>query len=309
MESRGVSVLTLLIALGGVVSMTGGAFAAQCGRAAWYDLGGQTASGERSDGSALAAAHRTLPFGTRVRVENLSNGREVVVRINDRGPFVGGRVIDVTRAAAEKLGMIQSGTAKVRVSVVDGGAKLDGACDDPAPRVLTADAVAAGATRAKPKPEPAEAAAPPADTRTTAAKAPAEEPGTVAATPSPNEAKPVQRNSGKVLVATAFYDEGTGDSDAAPVRSKAAAPDAAAFADEPQVEDLEDAKVVASLVDIPLPRPRPAVFDNAAPVFNQTLALRFLDAFAPGESRLDLNSALGYAPIAPTVPRGAVITE
>src|SRR5262245_5720907 len=122
-ESRGVSVLALLAGLVGAALVSGDAAAAQCGKAAWYDLGGQTASGERSDGSALAAAHRTLPFGTRVRVENLSNGREVVVRINDRGPFVGGRVIDVTRAAAEELGMIKSGTANVRVSVVDGGAE------------------------------------------------------------------------------------------------------------------------------------------------------------------------------------------
>ena len=319
MESRGVSVLALLIGLGGVVSMTGGALAAQCGKAAWYDLGGQTASGEPSDGSSLAAAHRSLPFGTKVRVENLANGREVVVRINDRGPFVGGRVIDVTRAAAEKLGMINSGIAKVRVSVVDGKAKLDASCDDAAPRVLTADAVAAGANKAKAKPdpapagtqtasveEPAEPAAPPVETQTAAAEAPAEEPGTVAATPSPNEAKVANRGSGKVLVATVLYDEGTGESEPPRTRSKSAPSDAAAFTDEPQVEDLEDAKVVASLVDIPLPRPRPPVFDGAAPVFNQTLALRFLDAFAPGESRLEINAPLGYAPAA---PRGAVITE
>lgn len=76
--------------------------------------------------NALAAAHRSLPFGTRVRVDNLANGRSVVVRINDRGPFVGGRVIDVTRGAAEKLGMIRSGTAKVRVTVVDGSQYLKG---------------------------------------------------------------------------------------------------------------------------------------------------------------------------------------
>ena len=315
MELRGVSVLALLVGLGGVVSMTGGALAAQCGKAAWYDLSGQTASGERSDGSVLAAAHRSLPFGTKVRVENLSNGREVVVRINDRGPFVGGRVIDVTRAAAEKLGMIQSGTAKVRVSVVDGGARLDSSCKDPAPRVLTADAVAAGATKAKAKPEPvpadtqtaavdepAEAEAAPAETQTAAVDTPSDEPDTAAATPSPNESKPGNKRSGKVLVATVQYDEGTGESNA----SKAAEEDAAAFADEPQVEDLEDAKMVATLVDIPLPHPRPPVFDGAAPVFNQTLALRFLDAFAPGGSRLEFSAPLGYAPIA---PRGAVITE
>jgi rare lipoprotein A len=82
-------------------------------------MGSRTASGEKMDANALAAAHRTLPFGTEVLVENLANHKSVVVRINDRGPFVGGRVIDVTRGAAARLGMISSGTARVKVSVVD----------------------------------------------------------------------------------------------------------------------------------------------------------------------------------------------
>jgi rare lipoprotein A len=89
-------------------------------------MGTRTASGERMNAKALAAAHRTLPFGTRVRVENLANGRSVVVRVNDRGPFVRGRVIDVTQAAAQRLGMIRSGTAPVRVTVVDGRKQLAG---------------------------------------------------------------------------------------------------------------------------------------------------------------------------------------
>ena len=76
--------------------------------------------------NALAAAHRSLPFGTRVRVDNLKNGRSVVVRINDRGPFVRGRVIDLTRGAAQQIGMIGSGTASVRVTVVDGSRHLQG---------------------------------------------------------------------------------------------------------------------------------------------------------------------------------------
>ena len=100
--------------------------AAQCGKASWYKMGTRTASGEAMNANALAAAHRTLPFGTRVRVENLGNGRSVVVRINDRGPFVGGRVIDVTRGAAVQLGMIGSGTAKVKVTVVGGNGNLSG---------------------------------------------------------------------------------------------------------------------------------------------------------------------------------------
>jgi len=76
----------------------------------------------------LAGAHRSLPFGTMVKVENLINGKAVVVRINDRGPFVTGRVIDVTKAAAQQLGMMGSGVIPVRLTVVDGKATLSGAC-------------------------------------------------------------------------------------------------------------------------------------------------------------------------------------
>jgi rare lipoprotein A len=91
----------------------------QTGRASWYDLEAKTASGEAMDGEALTAAHPSLPFGSKVRVANLDNGRSVVVRINDRGPFGNGRIIDVSRAAAEQLGMIGTGTARVSVSPVD----------------------------------------------------------------------------------------------------------------------------------------------------------------------------------------------
>jgi rare lipoprotein A len=77
---------------------------------------------------ALAAAHRTLPFGTQVKVQNLGNGRAVVVRINDRGPFVRGRVIDVTKAAAQQLGFIGNGIARVKLTVVDGQGRLYGNC-------------------------------------------------------------------------------------------------------------------------------------------------------------------------------------
>ncbi len=96
--------------------------AGQIGHASWYALTSKTASGERMNPSALTAAHRSLPFGTKVLVENLRNGRSVVVRINDRGPFVGGRIIDVSKGAAAQLGMIHSGTAKVRVTPASGGA-------------------------------------------------------------------------------------------------------------------------------------------------------------------------------------------
>lgn len=111
----------------GAVLQSGEALAgSQCGKASWYKMGHTTASGERMNADALAAAHRTLPFGTKVKVENLANGRSVVVRINDRGPFTGGRIIDVTRGAAEQLGMIRAGVARVKVTVVDGGSQLNG---------------------------------------------------------------------------------------------------------------------------------------------------------------------------------------
>jgi rare lipoprotein A len=90
---------------------------AQSGVASVYSYaGGRTASGERGSPSALTAAHRTLPFGTRVRVTNRNNGRSVVVRVNDRGPFVRGRIIDLTPAAARALGF--SSLANVSVEVI-----------------------------------------------------------------------------------------------------------------------------------------------------------------------------------------------
>ena len=80
--------------------------------------GRPTASGARYDPDELTAAHRTLPFGTHVRVTNLANDRSVVVVINDRGPFKSGRVIDVSRRAARDLGFLQAGTARVKLHVV-----------------------------------------------------------------------------------------------------------------------------------------------------------------------------------------------
>ena len=91
------------------------------GSASWY--GGQfhgrtTANGERYDMNGLTAAHRSLPFGTRVRVTNLRNGRSVTVRINDRGPYVGKRIIDLSRGAAQAVNMIRMGVALVRLEVL-----------------------------------------------------------------------------------------------------------------------------------------------------------------------------------------------
>lgn len=92
------------------------------GRASWYGPGfhgRRSASGEVFDQNALTAAHRTLPFGTIVRVTNVHNGASVTVRINDRGPFGGGRVLDLSTGAARAIGMIQAGVATVRADIVD----------------------------------------------------------------------------------------------------------------------------------------------------------------------------------------------
>jgi rare lipoprotein A len=91
---------------------------AMLGLASFYSDDLETASGERFDTRWLSAAHPSLPFGTRLRVTNVGNGRSVTVRVNDRGPFVRGRIIDVTSAAAEALGMIDAGLAKVTLSIV-----------------------------------------------------------------------------------------------------------------------------------------------------------------------------------------------
>ena len=96
----------------------------QCGEASWYERGGSmTASGETVDPKSLTAAHRSIPFGDRVLVENLDNGQVVTVTINDRGPFVDGRIIDISRAAADKLQLRGDGVARVRISTLDPQAK------------------------------------------------------------------------------------------------------------------------------------------------------------------------------------------
>ncbi len=92
------------------------------GMASYYGdelAGNRTASGERFNPSQMTAAHRSLPFGSMVRVTTLSNGDSVIVRINDRGPFSHGRVIDVSHAAAREIGMHRSGTARVKLALLD----------------------------------------------------------------------------------------------------------------------------------------------------------------------------------------------
>jgi rare lipoprotein A len=89
-----------------------------CGKASWYALNSRTASGETMNPAKMTAAHRNLRFGTKLRVTNKRNGRSVVVRINDRGPFIKGRIVDVSKAAAAKLGMIRSGHAPVCIEKI-----------------------------------------------------------------------------------------------------------------------------------------------------------------------------------------------
>ena len=88
------------------------------GIASFYSEGSKTASGEKFNPNELTAAHPTLPFGTKLRVTNTSTGRSVTVRINDRGPYVPGRVVDVSYSAAQELGMVGRGVAPVKLDVV-----------------------------------------------------------------------------------------------------------------------------------------------------------------------------------------------
>ena len=119
-----ISLLTVMLAGCGSVFGPGaprrGKF--QIGMASWYGPGyhgNMCASGEIYDMYKLTAAHRELPFGTYVRVTNLRNGKKVVVRINDRGPFKRGRIIDLSYAAAKKIGMVKDGSTRVRVEIFD----------------------------------------------------------------------------------------------------------------------------------------------------------------------------------------------
>jgi rare lipoprotein A len=91
---------------------------AQNGLGSWYQLPGRTACGERMNPQAMTAAHRTLPCGTKIRVTNRRNGKSVEVRVNDRGPFKRGRIIDVSRAAADHIGLRRSGLAPVNLQVL-----------------------------------------------------------------------------------------------------------------------------------------------------------------------------------------------
>jgi len=127
------------------------------GGASWYGIQfhqRKTASGERFDMTAFTAAHKTLPFNTRVCVRSLVNGREVLVRINDRGPYASGRVIDLSRAAAEAIGMLGMGIKTVALSIADkdtdrcGGSEVGPA--DAQPQQAAPEATPRKATQAVP---------------------------------------------------------------------------------------------------------------------------------------------------------------
>ncbi len=110
------SVLVGFLAFGGFASQ--GEAKSLIGWASFYKSGKRTACGERFNPNGLTAAHRSLPFGTMVMVTNLKNGKSVVVRINDRGPFVRGRILDLSLGAARVVGLNLSGVAKIRFTVL-----------------------------------------------------------------------------------------------------------------------------------------------------------------------------------------------
>lgn len=114
------------------VFMAGQADAAQTGKASYYKHGSRTANGERFNPHGYTAAHRTLPFGTRVLVTNLKTGKSVIVRINDRGPHVKGRIIDLSYGAAKVVGITATGVAQVKIVALETAALAVPAAAEPA---------------------------------------------------------------------------------------------------------------------------------------------------------------------------------
>jgi rare lipoprotein A len=112
-NNKSAAIVAAAAVAGLMVAASASPASAQCGRASWYALHSRTASGEHMNPSALTAAHRSLPFGTRLKVTNKNNGKSVVVRINDRGPFIKGRVLDLSKGAARQLGFVNSGQTSV----------------------------------------------------------------------------------------------------------------------------------------------------------------------------------------------------
>lgn len=114
-------VFSVALAVSALLPQASASGLSSTGIASWYGPGFHgrlTANGERYDMYAMTAAHKTLKFGTKVEVTNTDNGKSVVVRINDRGPFVGGRVIDLSKSAADAIDMVGPGTAAVTIQVL-----------------------------------------------------------------------------------------------------------------------------------------------------------------------------------------------
>ncbi|OYX86756.1 MAG: hypothetical protein B7Y75_03040 [Azorhizobium sp. 35-67-5] len=130
MVFRGRIALTTIALSMGVLAPPALADTDQTGVASYYWQGKGTASGERFNANAMTAAHRSLPFNTKVQVTNLRNGRSVVVRINDRGPFIRGRIIDVSKAAAGELGFKGHGLTKVSIKVIGRDTEIASATPD-----------------------------------------------------------------------------------------------------------------------------------------------------------------------------------
>jgi peptidoglycan lytic transglycosylase len=113
MKLAAIAFAAVIMAYGPAMSAAKSAPKPECGEASWYDK-------SAGAGPGMSAAHPSLPFGTKVVVENLDNGRTATLEINDRGPFTGGRVIDVSRAAAEQLDFVNAGVAQVRITTPGG---------------------------------------------------------------------------------------------------------------------------------------------------------------------------------------------
>lgn len=118
-SKKEIDMKNMLIALFSLVFVTP-SFAKDhsCGKASWYAMHTKTASGERMNPALLTAAHRNLSFGTKIRVSNARTGKSVIVRVNDRGPFVKGRILDLSKGAAKEIGLIGAGTGNVCYSIV-----------------------------------------------------------------------------------------------------------------------------------------------------------------------------------------------